>query len=47
MTLLSPADEQQDARIRDLVEFTERNRMREVHTLAHTLSYLYLYASSG
>ena len=38
MTLLSPADEQQDARIRDLVEFTERNRMREVtHTRTHAI----------
>ena len=38
MTLLSQADEQQDTRIRDLVEFTERNRMREVtHTRTHAI----------
>ena len=38
MTLLSPADEQEDTRIRDLVDFTERNRMREVtHARTHAI----------
>ena len=38
MTLVSPADEKQDTRIRDLLEFTERNRTREVaHTRTHTI----------